>query len=223
MIPAPRLRFLHRCAAMLAAAAGAGCGLLFPGNPDPAPARSPSAALPADLPPDAEIPVGMGTLLQEEISLALRRGELQILVTPLEESIVRLTAPDTYERLSALGRGYQDIFVERTGSAVPFELFLVSLFSEAVEVAFEPEALNLVNRALRYRPVDIRPLTPDWDSRRVLPRQTSMAVYAFPGDLDFQRPTEVEYQEVRSREWERVLPLLERERSRLRSRTPAPN
>jgi hypothetical protein len=165
----------------------------------------------------------MGTLLQEEISLALRRGELQILVTPLDESIVRLTAPDTYERLSALGRGYQDIFVERTGSAVPFELFLVSLFSEAVEVAFEPEALNLVNRALRYRPVDIRPLTPDWDSRRVLPRQTSMAVYAFPGDLDFQRPTEVEYQEVRSREWERVLPLIERERARLRSRAPAPN
>jgi hypothetical protein len=207
----------------MAVVAVAGCGLLFPGTPAPVLDAPVSTAAPSQPGSDAEVPVGMGTLLQEEISLALRRGELQILVTPLDEWIIRLTAPDTYERLSALGRGYQEIFLERTGSAVPFELFLVSLFSEAVEVTFQPEALNLVNRALRYRPVDIQPLTPDWDSQRALPRQTSMAVYAFPGDLDFERPTEVEYQEVRSREWERILPLIERERARLRSRTPTPN
>jgi hypothetical protein len=176
-----------------------------------------------DAPPVSEVPPGLGTLRQEEISLLLRRGELQLLVTPLDESVVRLTAPDTYERLSALGRGYQDIFLQRTGSAVPFRLFLISLFSEAIEVAFEPEGLNLVNRGLRYRPVDIRPLTPDWDSRRVLPRETSMAVYAFSGDVDFERPTEVEYLEVRSREWEKILPLIQRERARLRMRLPTAN
>jgi hypothetical protein len=223
MNPRPRLPTLSHVAAVLAMGAGPGCGLLFPGSPRPAPAAEDVVPFPSEPAPASEIPPGLGTLRQEEISLALRRGELQILVTPLEEAVVRLTAPDTYERLSALGRGYQDIFLERTGSAVPFELFLVSLFSEAVEVTFEPEALNLVNRGLRYRPVDIRPLTPDWDSHRVLPRQTSMAVYAFSGELDFERPTEVEYQEVRSREWERIVPLIERERARVRTRAPLPN
>ncbi|MEX0856132.1 MAG: hypothetical protein WD056_01060, partial [Gemmatimonadota bacterium] len=165
------------------AGATAGCGLLFPGDP---------ASLPQSVEEESgveaeslaeSIPAGLGALLQEEISLTLRRGELQLMVTPLSESITRLAAPDTYERLSALGRGYQEIFLEETGSAVPFELFLVTMYSEVTELDFEPEGLNLVNRGLRYRPVDIRPVTPDWDSRRLRPRQSVMAVYAFSREL----------------------------------------
>jgi hypothetical protein len=215
--------FLSLAGAVTVVAAAAGCGLLFPGTPEGGPSAAPAPGVPIEAPDSEDLPAGQGTLRQEEVSLALRRGELQILVTPLDESVIRLTAPDTYERLSALRRGYQQIFLERTGSAVPFQLFLVSLFSEAVEVSFEPDGFNLVNRGLRYRPVDIRPLTPDWDSRRVLPRETSMAVYAFPGNVDIERQTEVEYLEVRSREWERILPLIERERARLRTRTPPVN
>lgn len=201
-----------------------GCGLLFPGVPEnttllnPEPAADSVAADPLD-----EIPIGAGTLRQEEISMGLRRGELQIRVTPLDESIIRVAAPDTYERLSALGRGHQEIFREETGSAVPFRLFLISLYSESTEVTFEPEALNLVNRGLRYRPVEIRAVTPGWDSRHLLPRETLMAVYAFTSDLDLERDVEVEYQEIRSRDWQEILPVIQRERSRLRSRAPLGN
>jgi hypothetical protein len=205
-------------------AAVPGCGLLFPG-PGGAPRPAPEAREAQNEREDADrdLPVGHGTLRQEEVSVDLRRGELQIRVTPLTESVTRVTAPDTHERLSALARGHQSIFRERTGSAVPFELFLVALFSETGEVTFEPEDLNLVSRGIRYRPVEIRPVTPGWDRRHIQPRQTLMAVYAFPADVDLERDLEVEYQEVRSRAWERIYPIIQAERARVRARaTSAP-
>jgi hypothetical protein len=107
--------------------------------------------------PGEGIPAGLGTLRQEEISITLRRGEVLVRVTPLDESIILVTAPDTHERLSAFARGHQEIFRERTGSAVPFQLFLVSIYTEALDQTFEPEALSLVNRGLRHRPAGIRP------------------------------------------------------------------
>jgi hypothetical protein len=207
-------------AVSLLVSAGSGCGLLFPASPD-------GAAAPGSTPPQPEptgsldselVPIGRGTLRQEEISISLRRGDLEVRVTPLEEAVIRVTAPDTYERLAALARGHQEIFLERTGSAAPFRLFLVSLNSETIETSFEPEALNLVSRGLRYRPADVRPLTPEWETRRLRPREALLAVYAFPAELDLGQDLEVEYQEVRSREWSRLLPLIEAERARVRTR-----
>ena len=157
---------MQRHNALIAAAlplALMGCGLLFPAVPEDATPEGPRVTLNAGASEAIrDLSGGLGTLRQNEVSVTLRRGELQIRVTPLDESVILVTAPDTYERLSALGRGHQEIFAERTGSAVPFQLFLVSLFSESTEVAFEPEALTLVNRGLRYRPAEIRAVTPGW-------------------------------------------------------------
>lgn len=192
-----------------------GCGLLFSElAPYPGDAPLPSEEV-RDL---DEIPAGLGSLRQDDISVELRLGELQIKLTPLDESVIRTTAPDTYERLSALARGHQLIFLERTGSALPFQLFLVSLFTEAVEVEFEPEDLNLVSWGLRFRPVEIRPVTRAWDSRRVQPREVLMAIYAFPSQVDLEGDLEVEFRETRSREWERILREVESERNRIRAR-----
>lgn len=205
----------------------AGCGLLFPGPPEsgatPTPPPDTRQAAPEPADDGTDLPVGHGTLRQSDISVDLRRGELQLRVTPLTESVTRVTAPDTHDRLSALARGHQEIFLERTGAAVPFQLFLVSLYTEMGDVTFEPEDLSLVSRGLRYRPVEIRAVTPGWDRQRLEPRQTLMAIYAFPGEVDLERDLEVEYQELRSREWERILPVIQAERARIRVRAlPGP-
>jgi hypothetical protein len=197
-----------------------GCGLLFsesglPTSGESEVRGSPEARAGSE---GTEVPAGFGTLRQDDVSIDLRHGELQIKITPLDESVTRTTAPDTYERLSALARGHHEIFEERTGSALPFQLFLVALFSEAVEVEFEPEDLNLVSRGLRFRPVDIRPITRAWDSRRVQPREVLMAIYAFPAQIDLDRELEVEFREIRSREWDRILGVVEAERARVRAR-----
>ena len=193
-----------------------GCGLLFQeggqgwSNED----RVQASHLQDDT---AGLPAGLGTLRQNEISIYLRRGDLQLRVTPLRESVIRVTAPDTYERLSALADGHHRIFRDRTGSAVAFELFLVAVHAEATRVRFEPEDLNLVSRGLRYRPADIHPVTPAWERRQVGPQETLMAVYAFPPEVDLEESLEVEYQELRDRSWERIHPRIQAERFRIRS------
>jgi len=223
---AGRWQGIRRAHPLILLVATPACGLLFPGPPASIPTeREPSAAeaglaepsepdLAAPFEPDLAAPSSAGTLHQEQVSVTLRHGELQIRVTPLASWVTLATAPDTHERLAVLAQSYQEIFLDRTGSAVPFELFLVSLYTESSNLEFEPEDLNLVNRGLRYRPVDIQAVTPDWDTRRLLPRQTAMAVYAFATEVDLERETEFEYRDLRSREWGRILPLVQSERSR---------
>lgn len=208
----------RHAAPLLLLTAAPACGLLFPGPPVPISAERESGTTDAGTveatAPGLFTPSAAGTLRQEEVSVTLRHGDLQIRVTPLAPWVTLATAPDTYERLAVLEQSYQEIFLDRTGSAVPFELFLVSLYTEMANLEFEPEDLNLVNRGLRYRPVDIQAVTPDWDTRRLLPRQTAMAVYAFAPEIDLERSTEFEYRELRNRDWDWVLPLVQSERSR---------
>lgn len=202
----------------LTALAG-GCGLVFQEGGSP---RMHSAAASTSGPPQdtAGLPAGEGTLRQTDISVYLRRGELQMRVTPLDEAIIRTAAPDLYEQLSALSGGHQRIFRERTGTARPFQLVLVAVHSEAVHVEFEPQDLTLVSRGIRHRPVDIRALTPNWTRQQVAPRETLMAVYAFPPEVDLESALEVEYREIRDRSWAEVLSRIRLERNRIRQLGP---
>lgn len=164
------------------------------------------------------VPPGHGTLLQDDISLQLQRGELQIKVTPLAEWVIRLAAPDTYARLRGLADTY-GARAGRSGVATDPSLFLVSLFSRRPDVTYEPEDLLLVNRGLRLRPLGIAAITPSWGTQRLEQQETRMAIYAFEGGIDLEADLVVEYQELRNETWrERVIPLLQAERAKALAR-----
>lgn len=187
-----------------------------PGSP---PGMSPpSTEEQAEETESALVPPGFGTLLQDQISLQLQSGDLQIKVTPLEEGIIRLTAPDTYERLRGLAQIHGPR-AARTTIAAQSSLFLVSLFSYQPDVTYEPEDLQLVNRGLRLRPQGIAPITPSWGTQRLAQQETRLAVYAFDGGIEWEADLTAEYQNLRNEEWQdRILPLLESERAKARSR-----
>jgi hypothetical protein len=160
------------------------------------------------------VPPGYGTLLQDQISLQLQRGDLQIKVTPLAEWVIRLAAPDTYARLRGLAETH-GARAARSAMTTEPSLFLVSLFSYRPDVTYEPEDLLLVNRGLRLRPLGIAPITPSWGTQRLGQQETRMAIYAFAGGIDLERDLVVEYQELRNEVWsERVVPLLQSERAK---------
>lgn len=162
-------------------------------------------------------PPGSGTLRQDEITVQLTSGELQVKVTPLAESVIRTAAPDTYRMLSGLAGRYSPEAVRRTGVADPV-LFVVSFFSDAPDVAFVPEELQLIAQGSRRRPDAILPVTPTWGERRLAQRETETAVYAFAGSVDLESDLVVVYGLMESHQWASILPRIQAERARARSR-----
>ena len=52
-------------------------------------------------------PVGFGTLSQSDVAILLRNDEIELQFLPLDERVIRLLAPDSYQALSALVRQRQ--------------------------------------------------------------------------------------------------------------------
>lgn len=193
--------------------------VLLPGcGPGPATAPSPAPGTPpaGQVGADQLVPPGYGTLVQDQITLRIQEGDLLIKVTPLAEEVIRLTAPDTYARLHGLAESHGS----RASRGDPSQaLFLVSFFSYAPVVRYEPEDLLLVNRGLRFRPRGIAPVTPSWGTQRLGQQETRMAIYAFDGPLELDRDLVVEYQSRRNEVWkDRMVPLLRAEEARVRAR-----
>jgi hypothetical protein len=183
-----------------------------PGRPEPEPAVG------AEAESSLLAPAGFGTLTQDQITLRIQQGNLLIKVTPLEEWVIRLTAPDTYARLQGMVQTH-GARAARSPSSSSTSLFLVSFFSYVPDVTYEPEDLLLVNRGLRYRPRGIAPVTPSWGTQRLGQQETRMAVYAYDGGMDLERDLVVEYQELRNEIWQdRIVPLLKAELAKVRAR-----
>ncbi len=170
---------------------------------------------PATVPAGALPPPGFGTLRQEDVSITLTSGDLQLMVTPLHESVTRVTAPDTERRLAGMAEAHRASGGEGTA------LFLVSFFSEQPDVRFVPEDVQLISRGIRLRPGTITPVTPTWGQRRVRQRQTEMAVYSFVGEVDLESDLILAYGLEQSRAWSSILPLIQAERALARARAGA--
>jgi len=160
-------------------------------------------------------PSGFGSLMQSEVSISLTSRDLEILVTPLDESVIRVTAPDTEERLRRITATHS----HRLPADATY--VLVSFFTAQADVAFVPEELQFVAQGIRVLPSGIAPITPGWQQRRVLQRQTELAVYAFPHSVDLESELVLVYGFDQTRTWSGILPRIQAERARARARARA--
>lgn len=163
------------------------------------------------------VPPGYGTLKQDEFSVGIRSGSLLVKVTPLNERVIRLAAPDTYNRLHALAESRRADAVARTGDT-QVELFLVSFFSYEPDVTFQPEDVQVEYNGMLLRPGTIIPLTPGWGRQRMGQQETQAAIYAFGETFDYELPLTIKYGMDQSLDWQRVIQRLETERSKIQSR-----
>ena len=176
------------------------------------------------LPPEDQLLVrpGYGSLRQEEFTLTLRDGDVQVKMTPLEEWVIRLAAPDTYDRLAALRSGHEAALRSSSSSSGSPRLFLVSFYSEQVGLGFHPEDLHVANLGRRHRPLAIRPMTPGWGTQRLGQRQVESAVYGYSGEVSLDADLVSEYRGARSDEWATILPDLLAEQARVRGSAGTP-
>jgi hypothetical protein len=181
----------------------------------PAPQGAGAIDREADAPTAARAAVRAGTLRQDEITISLRAGPLLLKVTPLDESIIHLLAPDTYQRLRALADAHLPAAAEVATSPT---LFLVSFFSYEPDVAFRSEDVQLEQMGRRLRPVSVTGITADFGAQRLRSQETQLAAYVFDHPLDYDQPIVVHYGSLQSDAWSQIIPRLDLERARLRTR-----
>ena len=163
-------------------------------------------------------PAGYGSLRQDEFSVEIVDAPLHVKVTPLSEEVIRLAAPDTYDRLRALAMSRQPDAAGMTeaDSAV---LFLVSFFSREPNIEYRPDEIQISHRGRIQKPAGIVPLTTGWGRQLLQPQQTQSAIYAFEPPFDYGLPMTVRYGLLQSDDWnQQILPRLETERARVLSR-----
>jgi hypothetical protein len=198
---------------LIASAAGVGCA----STPAAAGAQTPPAReRPADQ-TAALVPPGYGQLRQDEVTISLRNGPLLIKVTPLDEGVIRLLAPDRYDALHRLVESRRTEAATQASADAP-ELFLVSFFSYEPDIAFQPEDLQLTYQGKIIRAAALLPMTDGFGRQRLQQQENQSAIYAFADRIDYAQPFVVRYAFQQSDEWLRILPKLEVERGKIRAR-----
>lgn len=165
------------------------------------------------------VPAGFGSLRRDDIAMRLATDQLQVQILPLDERVIRLFASDTYRSLEQLLESRRQDIAEaarRAGLANP-TLVMVTFFGLAPGARFTPEDVQLQSRGRLFRPVEIVPLSPTWNTLQLDQRQQAVAIYLFDEGMSWLEDLSASYQNSAAA-WTRALQLLEQERVRVRAR-----
>jgi hypothetical protein len=165
----------------------------------------------------AMVPAGYGTLRFDDVTMPLSTGPLLIKVTPLSEGILRLLAPDMYQRYHAIAEGKRAEATRATGGYPP-EMFVVSFFSYQPDVEYQPEDVQLSHQGRTLQPAAILPVTPSFGRQRLRQQDNQSAVYVFSDPIDYKLSLIVRYGSTQSDAWTSIIQKLEVERSKVRAR-----
>lgn len=172
----------------------------------------------------ANIPVGYGTLRQDDIAIRLELQGLIVRAIPLDENLIRLLTPDSYRALRDLQEGNKQSIAavtRRTGGRTP-DLWYVSFFGVEPDVHFSPMELVITSSGRDFRALEVLPLSSGFGEQRLKQRETQSAIYLFEDAIDLDQPLTVTFQNVRNEDWEGILSRVERERALVRARASRP-
>ena len=169
------------------------------------------------------LPVGFGTLKRDNVVISFSTGPLQIQILPLDESVTRLLAPDTYKSLTDLIKQRQsDISdqAQRAGVRNP-TLVMVTFFGTVSQARFVPEDVDLTSRGRLFRPVGIVPLSPQWGGQQLDARQQATAIYLFESGIAWGESLTASYEGMTNDAWSKTIQTLNNERMRVMRRASA--
>lgn len=168
----------------------------------------------------ANVPVGFGTLRQDEIAIRMELQGLIVRAIPLDENLIRLLTTDSYRALRELQESNKQSIAavtRRTGGRAP-DLWYVSFYGVEPDVHFSPMELVITSGGRDFRALEVLPLSSGFGEQRLKQRETQSAIYLFDENIDLDQPLVVTFQNVRDDTWEQILPRVERERALVRAR-----
>ncbi|HEV8411621.1 MAG TPA: hypothetical protein VGQ30_14010 [Gemmatimonadaceae bacterium] len=174
---------------------------------------------------DGMIPAGFGTLRQDQIAIRLQANGLTVSAVPLEESVIRTLAPDSYRSLRAYRESKKaalDALRARNGLA-SVQVWWITFFNvQQGDARFDAFDVLIHSVGQDFRPLDALPLTPGFGDGRVAQRGQQSAVYAFDPQIDLNQPLTFASLGQSTTVWGDVTaPLIERERAAIWSRAAA--
>ena len=172
----------------------------------------------------ANVPLGFGSLRQDEIAIRIELQGLIVRAIPLDESLIRLLTPDSYRAMRELQESNRQSIAavsRRTGGREP-DLWYVSFYGVEPDVHFSPRELVITSAGRDFRALEVLPLSSGFGEQRLRQRETQSAIYLFDEDIDLDQPLTVTFQNVRSDSWEQILTRVERERAMVRARASRP-
>lgn len=166
------------------------------------------------------IPPGFGSLRRDDVAIRFRTPQVEIQLLPLDEQVIRLLAPDTYQSFASLLRTRATEVSEaatRAGVARPM-IFMVTFLGVVPAARFSPDDVTIISRGRLFRPVGIVPLSPRWGSNQLEAREQAAALYLYDEGIGLTEQLTVSYQGMSNDAWGRAVSLLERERARAAAR-----
>ena len=181
----------------------------------PAPNAAPDAAI---------IPIGYGSLKRDEVSITVQLQGLTIRAIPLEESVIRTLAPDSYTALHALRDAHGaelDRIRGRLGLA-SIQAWHVQFFNvQQGDARYDPRDVQIRSAGRDFRPLEVIGLVPGFADGRLAQGRTVDAIFAFDPAVSLSQPLVVTLAGQSSSAWTDALPRIERERSAVWSRAAA--
>jgi hypothetical protein len=169
-------------------------------------------------------PAGFGSLRQDDLALVVQRLGLTVKAIPLDESVIRALAPDSYRSLHALGEskaGHLDAIARRLGLPSAQGWYVSFSTVEQGEARYDAYDFLVRSRGQDFRPLEVLPLTPGFGEGRVRAREPQFAILAFDPAIDLNQPLVLTVATTQNSAWADILRRLEQERTLIWSRAAA--
>jgi hypothetical protein len=174
------------------------------------------------------IPPNLGTLHQDDIAITIQQSALRIAAIPLDESVIRTLAPDTYRMLHQTLESRRQQIMQRASIRGVHEprVWYITFTGLAPDARFVPTDVTVTSGGREFRPIDVISLTPGFSEQRLQPRETQRGLLIFDDALDVSQPIVVTIGSDRNTDWstdrsDSILSRIEAERAQIRARATA--
>jgi hypothetical protein len=155
-------------------------------------------------------------------------NQVQVRAIPLDESVIRVLAPDSYRSLRGLRESRRET-IDRLAARYMLRernIWFVSFYGLAPDARFSPGELTLSVSGRDYRPLEVIALSSGFGEQRLNVRETQSALYLFGDGIDLSQPIVVRMQGNEDASWSAIVQRIEQERALIRGRAtrgaPAP-
>lgn len=170
------------------------------------------------------IPAGLGTLKETDISITLQPPTgVRVTIFPLDESIIRTLAPDSYRAMHANLESRAQQIRQRAsmhGEQRP-SVWFVRFYGLAPDARYDPTDVTLSVSGRDFRPFDVVPISGDFGTQRLQPRETQTGLLLFDSAIDLTQPIVVRMGADENATWDAIRRTIDAERAAVRARASA--